>query len=183
METLFVRVETEDGAVGWGEGFGFAACATTKRAVDDLVAPLAVGQEVAEVGPFMAGVRRRLHNSGRDGPVMFAISALDIALWDLAGQAAGQPIWQLLGGGAPDRLPVYASLLRYGDAGNCARNAAAAVARGHREIKLHEVDVEMVAAARQAIGPDIPLTVDTNCAWPADEAVAMARRLAPLDLT
>jgi L-alanine-DL-glutamate epimerase-like enolase superfamily enzyme len=66
--------------------------------------------------------------------------------------------------------------LKYGDAAVVARNAAEAVERGYRHVKLHEITVAEVNAARDAIGDDIELTVDTNCPWSVDEAVAMGRQ-------
>jgi L-alanine-DL-glutamate epimerase-like enolase superfamily enzyme len=119
---------------------------------------------------------------GRNGPVGFALSGIDIALWDIAGKQAGRPLHQQLGGGRRSRIPTYASLLRYGTPEFVARNAAAAAARGYAYVKLHEHTVETVAAARDAIGPGIALMLDTNCAWTPDEAIDMARRLEPYDL-
>ena len=182
MDTLLVRVETGDGLVGWGEAFGFGACSTTQRAVDAMVAPLAVGRDPRDIAALMAELRRRLHNFGRNGPVSFALAGLDIALWDIAGQIAGVPLHRLLGGGTSDRVPAYASLLRYGTTELVARNAAEAVARGYTLIKLHEIGAAEIAAARRAIGPDIGLMVDTNCPWPVDEAITMVRGFKESDL-
>ena len=69
---------------------------------------------------------------------MYALSALDIALWDIAGKAAGLPLWRLLGA-TPQQLTAYASLLRYGDARSVAAACERALARGYRDIKLHEI--------------------------------------------
>jgi L-alanine-DL-glutamate epimerase-like enolase superfamily enzyme len=114
--------------------------------------------------------------------VSFALSGLDIALWDIAGKVTGQPLAKMLGGQITERVPVYASLLRYGEPALVARNAARALERGYRRIKLHEIAVREVAAARDAIGPDIPLMVDTNCPWTAQDALAMAQAFAPYHL-
>jgi D-galactarolactone cycloisomerase len=182
MDTLFVRVETDTGIVGWGEAYGMRTCRVTRAAFESQVIPLALGRDCSDIAGLMADLQRRLHNSGRNGPVSFALSGLDIALWDIAGKAAGVPLCRLLGGHAAAPVPVYASLLRYGDAGLVERNAGQAVARGYRLVKVHEITEACVAAARAAIGPAIPLMVDCNCPWPADEAVAMAKRLAPQNL-
>jgi L-alanine-DL-glutamate epimerase-like enolase superfamily enzyme len=88
----------------------------------------------------------------------------------------------MLGGAPADRVPVYASLLRYGKADLVERNAARAIEQGYARVKLHEITEPEVAAARRAIGPRVALMVDTNCPWTADEAVAMARRMAPHDM-
>jgi L-alanine-DL-glutamate epimerase-like enolase superfamily enzyme len=184
MDALYLRVETDQGLVGWGEAFGFACCPVTHAAVERALAPLAIGREIDNIAGLMQDLHRRLQNMGRNGPVGFALSGLDIALWDIAGKAAGMPIHRLLGGdGKKTRVPAYASLLRIGTPEHVAGVAAAAVARGYRSIKLHERTCEAVAAARAAVGPDIALMLDTNCTWTPDEAVAMARRLSGYDLT
>ncbi len=182
MDTLLIRVETSDGITGWGEAFGFGACVTTQTATTKLVGPLAIGRDAGDVAALMDDLARKLHNYGRNGPVSFALSGLDIALWDIAGQVAGEPLYRMLGGTRLTRVPAYASLLRYGSADLVARNAARAMERGYQRIKLHEIAVNEVAAARHAIGKDTPLMVDTNCPWSADEAIAMARAFAPYNL-
>ena len=155
METLFVRVDTDAGLTGWGEGFGFAASPLTREAVTRVVAPLCVGREVADVPSFMADLQRKLHAMGRHGPVSFALAGIDIALWDIAGKAQGVPLHRLLGGATRDRIPTYASLLRYGKPDLVARYTEEAIGRGYTSIKLHEHRVETVAPARKAAGPDI----------------------------
>jgi L-alanine-DL-glutamate epimerase-like enolase superfamily enzyme len=118
------------------------------------------------------------------GPARFALSALDIALWDIAGKVQDAPVWKLLGGPGRERVPAYASLLRLPTPELCAEVAAAAVARGYTQVKLHQKTPEMAAAARQAIGPDVALMVDTNCAWTSvDDAIAAARAMQSCDLT
>jgi L-alanine-DL-glutamate epimerase-like enolase superfamily enzyme len=182
METLLVRVETDGGFTGWGEAFGFAASPLTREAIVRMVAPLCVGREFNDVPSFMAELRRKLHAMGRHGPVSFALAGIDIALWDIAGKARGEPVHRLLGGGTRDRIPTYASLLRYGKPDLVARYTEEAVGRGYRAVKLHEHLVETVAPGREAAGPDIAIMVDTNCAWGPDEAIAMARKLQRYDL-
>ena len=182
METLFVRVDTDAGITGWGEAFGFAASALTREAILRVVAPLCEGREFTDVPAFMADLQRKLHAMGRHGPVSFALAGIDIALWDIAGKAQGVPIHRLLGGATRDRIPTYASLLRYGKPDLVARYTKEAIGRGYTSIKLHEHLVETVAPAREAAGPDIALMVDTNCAWPPDEAIEMARKLKAYDL-
>jgi D-galactarolactone cycloisomerase len=182
MEVLFVRVDIDAGITGWGEAFGFAASPVTREAITRVVAPLCVGQELSDVPSFMTELQRKLHAMGRHGPVSFALSGIDIALWDIAGKARGKPLHQMLGGATRDRIPTYASLLRYGKPDLVARYTEDAVARGYTSIKLHEHLVETVAPGREAAGPNIALMVDTNCAWPPDEALDMARKLKIYDL-
>jgi L-alanine-DL-glutamate epimerase-like enolase superfamily enzyme len=172
MDTLLVKVETDQGVHGWGEGFGFTLVDTTRDAIDRLIAPVCIGQDVRDIGTINRRLQKRFHNFGRNGPVTFGISAIDIALWDIAGKAAGKPLHALLGGAARDNIRAYASLLRYGNPEDVARNTAEAVRRGYRDIKLHEIDLSCIRAARAATSTDIPLMLDINCAWD-DEADAV----------
>jgi D-galactarolactone cycloisomerase len=184
MEGVYIRVETDDGAVGWGEGFGFGGAPITEAAVRHVVAPLAIGRNPRNIGELMLDLRRRVHNMGHNSPVGFALSGFDIALWDIAGKAANQPIYRLLGGdGTKKKIPAYASLMRLNTPDYIYKVCAAALARGYRHIKLHERTVETVAAAREVVGRDFPLMLDTNCSWDLLQAIEMARRLKPFDLT
>jgi L-alanine-DL-glutamate epimerase-like enolase superfamily enzyme len=182
LNVLLVRVQTADGLAGWGEAFGHAIVAGTQRVLDTLVAPQLIGRDATDIAGVMHDLQQALHLFGRNGPVTYALSGIDIALWDLAGKRAGLPLYQLLGGNRCASVRAYASLLRYGDPAAVARNSAEAVRRGYRHIKLHEITEPAVRAAREAIGPDVALMVDTNCPWTVAEAKRMAGLLAPLDL-
>lgn len=182
LGTLLVKVETDGGITGWGEAFGYNCIPATRAAMESQIAPLAIGQDATDIAGLGRRLQHQVHNFGRNGPVTFALAGLDIALWDIAGKAAGLPLHRLLGGGGRDRIPTYASLLRYGEPEIVARVTHAAVARGHRHVKLHEVTVEATAAARAAAGPDVAIMLDTNCPWTFDAALAMARRLERYDL-
>lgn len=129
------------------------------------------------------------HYGGRGGPTVLALSAVDMALWDLKAKKLAQPLWKLLGGFS-DRVPCYAGgidlelplpkLLKQTD-----RN----LERGFRAIKMKvgrkrlSEDVERVAAMRKHLGADFPLMVDANMKWTADEAIRAARAFSPYDLT
>lgn len=181
MDTLLVKVETDAGLTGWGEGFGFTLVPTTRDALERLIAPVCIGQDARDIPALMRLLHRRFHNFGRNGPVTFALSGLDIALWDLAGKAAGKPLHALLGGKRRDRVPAYASLLRYGAPALVRENAARAIARGYRHIKLHEVEVPCIAGAREVVPSDIPLMLDINCRWDGvSEALDFATAVHPL---
>lgn len=182
LDTLLVRVDTDTGLVGWGEAFGHGAIPATRTALNTLVAPWMIGRSAADIGNTMRAAQQAMHLYGRGGPVTYALSGVDIALWDLAGKAAGLPLHRLFGAAAPPSIPAYASLLRYGDPAIVARNVRAAVATGYRAIKLHEITVPAVAAAREAAGPDVLLMNDTNCPWSPSDARAMARAMRGLDL-
>jgi D-galactarolactone cycloisomerase len=88
----------------------------------------------------------------------------------------------VLGGSPRADLPAYASLLRYGTDDAVAHYTAQALARGYRHIKLHEITVPEVKAAREVAGAGVPIMVDTNCPWTVPQALDMARQLSPFDL-
>ena len=178
LEILLVRVETDDGLVGWGEAFGHAAIPATKAALDSIVAPLVVGRDAGDINALTRQVLHGVHLLGRNGPFVYAFSGVEIALWDLLGKRAGQPLWRLLGGSAPAPLDAYASLLSYGgDLELVARNTAEARARGYRHIKLHELTREAVLAAKAA-APDAAVMLDVNCAWTPPVARGKAAAMA-----
>jgi D-galactarolactone cycloisomerase len=182
MAILLVRVDTDAGVTGWGEGFGHAVAEATKTTVDTLVAPHFIGRDPTDIASLMAEITQRVHLFGRNGSVTYALSAIDIALWDVAGKCAGLPLHRLLGGGGRRDLPAYASLLRYGAPAAVGEMAGRAAAQGYRAVKLHEIDVPQVKAAREAIGNDMALMCDTNCPWSFDQARHMARAFAPFAL-
>ena len=172
LDIVLVRVETASGLVGWGEAFGYKCQNATACAVRDLVAPAVIGLESVDPAAVTLAAQRALALFGRYGVTMFAISGLDIALWDIAGKRAGQSLARLLGGRRRDVVSAYASLVRYGDPALVERFARAAREGGHDEIKLHEIETAAIAAGRKGAGA-ATLTVDVNCQWSLDAARAM----------
>lgn len=184
MEILLVRVETEDGLVGWGEAFGHAAIPTTKAAIDTILAPLLLGRDAGDINALSRSILHSVHLLGRNGSFVYGFAGIEIALWDLLGKRTGQPIWRLLGGSKPGRLEAYASLLHYGDLDLVRANTEAACAAGYRAIKLHETTQEAVRAARAAPGAaKAAIMLDVNCAWLPPAADAMAAALQDEGLT
>ena len=180
LNILAVKLETDEGITGWGEAFGHGVCPATKTAFDTLVSPMLVGRDPANIDALMHHLQQTLHLFGRSGAVMYALSGVDIALWDIAGKVAGEPLYRLFGG--IDRaLPVYASLLRCSGPEAVAQSCRDALAQGYTQIKLHEITVPAVQAAREVV-PDHLLTMDTNCPWSVDEALAMVEALRPFRL-
>jgi D-galactarolactone cycloisomerase len=182
MAILLVRVDTDEGVTGWGEAFGHAIAPATKATLDTIVAAHFIGRDRTDAEALMGEMFQRLHIFGRNGSVIYALSGIDIALWDIAGKRAGQPIHKLLGANAPRELTAYASLLRYGEADTVARMAARAAGEGYRFIKLHEIAVPEVKTARAAVGADVALMCDTNCPWSVAQAIEMATAFRPFDL-
>ena len=179
LEILLVKVETEDGLVGWGEAFGHAAIPATRAALDSIVAPLVVGRDADDIRGLTREILHSVHLLGRNGPFVYAFSGIEIALWDLLGKRAGRPLHALLGGARHGELDAYASLLRYGDRDLVARNTAAACEAGFRHVKLHEVTREFTLAALHApAAAHARIMLDVNCAWTVPTAVEMADSLA-----
>lgn len=178
VESLYVRVTTSGGVVGWGESFGTARPMVV-AAFDNWIRRLAVGQRVSDE-ELIPRMERMLLSLSRSGPLAHALAGLDIALWDIRGKLAGVPVSTLLGGAKRTRVECYASLLQYsGNPEYIKRNTARALERGYRLIKLHERTPAAVAAAREVTGPELPLMVDTNCAWTPAEAEEAVAAMAP----
>ncbi len=178
VEAIYVRVTTSSGVVGWGESFGSSG-PLVGAAFDRWIRGLAVGKDPTDSN-LMPSIERLLHGLGRAGPVMHALSGLDIALWDIRGKLEGVSVSKLLGGPKRKRVETYASLLQYsGNVEHVKRNTARALERGYKHIKLHERTAEAVAASREVAGPGIPIMVDTNCGWTPDQAEAPVAAMKP----
>jgi len=182
VDSLVVKVTTDSGIVGWGETFGFTAIPAVKLVIDTILAPEVIGRDVSQRDKLQQDLQKKFHIFGRSGAFIYGLSALDIALWDIAGKAAGVPVHQLLGGSDASSLACYASLIRYADPELVRRNVQRALDSGYRHLKLHEVDVECVRAARETAGPDIEITLDVNCPWTVREALDMTDKLRPYNL-
>src|SRR3954451_15153387 len=138
LDMVMVEVTTDAGLTGWGDAFAYVCAHTTCTAVEEMIAPQARGLEVpdaAAIPAFMEQIQRNLHLFGRYGITMFAISGLDIALWDLAAKAKGVPLQRLIGSAKRLRIPGYASLLRIGTPELVASECETARRRGYTAIK------------------------------------------------
>jgi L-alanine-DL-glutamate epimerase-like enolase superfamily enzyme len=188
LDIVVVEISTDKGLTGWGDAWGYVCPRSTATAIDEMIAPQAKGLEApdeAGIPAFMERIQRNLHLFGRYGITMFAMSGLDIALWDLAARVKGVPLHRLIGQQKRPRIPAYASLLKIGKPDLVAGECEAALRRGYPAVKLHETTTATVHAARQAIGAGIPLMVDMNCPMDGATAIAFAhdcRAAAPLFL-
>lgn len=182
VDSLLVKVTTAGGYQGWGEAFGFEAAGVTQRAVEDLVAPLCAGRDATRIVPLMRAVQEKLHVFGRGGLVTHALSAVDTALWDIAGKAAGMPLHRLLGGSQDTDLACYASLDPYREPSLVRAAVRQAADAGFSAVKLHERELAAVRAAREEAGPDVALMLDVNCPWTLGQARAEAGQLRDLRL-
>ena len=186
---VFVRAVDEDGVEGWGEAWSnFPAPGAEHRArlVNEVLAPGLVGRrfdspaQAFEV--LTKGTEVLALQCGEPGPFAQAISGIDLALWDLSARRQRLPLWRLLGGQSR-RIKVYASGINPGGA---AQTAEAALARGHRALKLKvgfgaETDLANLAALRAIVGAGM-LAADANQGWSVDQALEMLPRLAAFDL-
>ena len=183
--TTLVKVTTDDGLVGWGEG-------AAASLIDGLLAPLLIGQDPMDRAGLWERMFHALYNGNNAvGLAGSALSALDIALWDLAGKATGLPVCALLGGKVRDKVAVYATGLYYTEGEFPDRlldEARGYVAAGFKGMKTKvgglsiAEDVARVKALREAIGPDIHLMVDANEAYNVTTAIRIGQKLADLDL-
>jgi L-alanine-DL-glutamate epimerase-like enolase superfamily enzyme len=188
FELITCRVTDADGAEGMGYSYTVGRNGgAVHHILAHEIAEVAAGQDADLVEALWRRVWWALHYGGRGGPAVLALSAFDIALWDLKAKRAGTALWRLLGGHDP-RVPCYAGgidldlplpdLIRQTD-GN--------LARGFRAIKMKvgrprlAEDVQRLAAMRAHLGEGFPLMVDANMRWTADEAIRAARAFAPHD--
>ena len=187
---VFVRAESADGTVGWGEIWcNFPACGAEHRArlLDTVVAPLLLNYDFADPAQAYAHATRKTEvlalQSGEPGPMAQVIAGVDLALWDLCARRAQLPLFRLLGG-QQARVPMYAS-------GINPEGALAVVqrkhAQGYRAFKLKigfddEQDIANLVALRGWLGPEAALMADVNQAWDLAHALAMLPRLAPYGL-
>ena len=186
VDFVTLRFKTDEGAEGIGYA-GFAAPVMTKalkEAVDALAAetigwdPLrveAIGEKLLEIGGRGAAA----------GLVTRAVSAIDVALWDLKGKLTGQPLWRLLGG-YRNRVPAYASghLWRTYDADALAQKGAELVEQGFLAMKFrmgaegsNAVEAERMHALREAVGDEVDIMVDINQGWDVNRSIAMGREM------
>ncbi|NML46185.1 mandelate racemase/muconate lactonizing enzyme family protein [Ramlibacter sp. G-1-2-2] len=159
------------------------------RALVDDFAGLVVGRDPCDTAGFAELSWKRAFWLGQSGLWAFATSALDVAMWDIAGQAAGQPLWRLWGG-KRDGVDVYGSgrMWLAQPLDSIVAEARDFVAQGFRAIKMRvaspelQRDVQRVAAVREAIGPGVRLMVDCNQGLDLERAVQLAAALRPYDI-
>lgn len=190
IDLLVVEVESSEGVIGTGHLHPLAGgMRTLETCIHEMLAPQLLGETAHDVPALWQKLWRATFIQGRMGITVMAMSALDIALWDLAGRTVGKPLWQLWGG-RPDPLPVYGSgCFRGLGHDGMIEKAEAFVAQGFTAVKMqvahcfsHDEDVANVRDMRAALGPDIAVMVDVNQGWTAEEAITVGRRLDPFDL-
>jgi len=184
--TTIVKISTDSGLVGWGEGAASAL-------IRDWIGPLLIGRDPMQRNQLWELMFSSLYNGNNFvGIAGSAVSAIDIALWDLAGKASGLPIHTLLGGKIRDRIPVYATGLYYTEnefPHHLLEEARGYVTQGFSGMKTKvggldiDQDVERVKAIREAIGPNVRLMIDANEGYNASSAIQVGQKLSNLDIS
>ncbi len=184
---LICKLTTEDGIVGWGEGGGLPS----QTVIHQLFAPQLLGADSAGINRLWHQLFQSLHNDNQTGGFGGgALSAIDLALWDIAGKASHQNLSELLGGAVRAKVPVYATGLYYreNETEKLIQEALMYVEAGYRGMKTKvgglsvDQDVERVGAIREVIGSDIHLMVDANKAYDVATAIRIGNRLADFDI-
>jgi L-alanine-DL-glutamate epimerase-like enolase superfamily enzyme len=189
---LVVEVFTDTGHVGIGN----AALSpyVTKAIIDRHLTPLLLGQNPWDVEFLWQHMYRKTMAWGRKGLGMVAISAVDIALWDVLGKAAGQPVYRLLGGRTKPRIPVYASRLYSTPLDELATEARRYKDAGYGAMKLRfgwgpvdgaagmQRNLDLVRTVREAVGPGVDVMADAYMGWSLDYAKRMLPLLEPFNL-
>ena len=195
-----VRLETASGAIGWGEAITGSedAAVAMKVIMERGFTPRLMGRDPRDVEAIWSEFRETTYWTGNGGIVTFAISAIDMALWDLAGRLAGLPVYRLLGGKRRDRVRAASSIIfDTGNLPNIGRQFADLRARGYGVLKGgwgHDLsiafgrdakrDVAIVRTMREAVGEDAEIIVDVvaGSGWTASHAITMARAFEPYRL-
>ncbi|MEC9343254.1 MAG: mandelate racemase/muconate lactonizing enzyme family protein [Pseudomonadota bacterium] len=207
FDAAIMRIETDDGLVGWGEGKNAAGSAGTYAGLVHLInteiAPRLIGRDPADIVQIWEmlynGVRHEtamaaghaMPELSRRGLTVSAISAVDIALWDILGKSLGQPVWRLLGGRKADRMPAYASG-GWAPADRIGEQLGTYIAQGgFRAVKMRvgamdgapHVSAARVRAARAALGPDVEIMVDAHGTYTVADARRFAHMVSDCDLS
>jgi L-alanine-DL-glutamate epimerase-like enolase superfamily enzyme len=196
QDAFLVRVHTDEGIVGVGEGdtSPYAAAEMVAMAPSHSIArgfrELLIGADPLQVGPLWRRMYGATYHYGRDGAALHALSAIDMALWDIVGKVANLPVSVLLGGREALTVPVYASEVMPATPDEVAAIAREVVDAGFHALKLGwgplgndlGLDQELVAAARSVLGPDRRLMIDGGMNYSLRTAQEFCRRTEPYDL-
>lgn len=189
FELVTVRVTDSDGAVGLGYTYAVNSGGRAFQAlIEGYLGPVVVGQDPDNSEKIWQNMWWAVHYSGRGGHATSAISAVDIAIWDLRARRANLPLWRFFGGYDP-KVPVYAGGIDLDFTVEALLEQADGFQeQGFRAIKMKvgrehlREDVDRVRRMREHLGDDFPLMVDANMKWSADQAVRAARALEEFDL-
>ncbi|MBZ0292935.1 MAG: mandelate racemase/muconate lactonizing enzyme family protein [Anaerolineae bacterium] len=188
FETVFVKITTSEGAVGWGEALAPVAPEVVATIINQLLAPVLRGRD-PHAGDYLWSLMYNLmRERGYHGGFMLdAISACDIALWDVRGKLLGQPVYKLLGGPYREQVPCYVSGLPRSDHAGRIELAQEWLAKDFHTFKLHvghgvQADTEIMRALRDALDVSTMLMLDGHWVYSLDEAVQLGHHLEALDV-
>jgi D-galactarolactone cycloisomerase len=194
--SFLVRIETDEGCIGWGEGGQYGPAEPVAAVISYVMAPLLIGRNPLHHGRIWEELYAATRDFGQKGAYIEAISAIDMALWDISGQALGQPISNLLGGAFRDSVSAYATGCYYNASfrdyqsflPDLTEEAKGYIRAGFSTLKMKiglldvEADIERVATVREAIGPNVRLLVDANHAYNAYTAIRIGYQLQDFDV-
>lgn len=189
FELVTVTIGLGDGSEGTGYTYtGGKGGRAILAMIEHDLAPFLIGKDAADVEVLYEAMQWHVHYVARGGIASFAISAIDIALWDLRGKAVGKPLWKMAGG-ASDRCKAYGGGIDLSfPLPKLLASMQAYLDRGFNAVKIKigqptlAEDVERVAAVRELIGPETTFMVDANYSMSVTEAIAAANALKPFDL-
>ena len=184
-----VKITTSDGQYGWGEGYGPA---NVLEAGINLLKPMVIGKNPLENEVIWSDMYRKTLDFARRGILVASMSAIDVALWDLKGKILGLPVSVLLGGAQRSQVRPYATGLYFSDYNNPSKDfdkeVRQYIRQGFKAIKMKvglgiKEDYKNVKRMREVIGEDIELMIDSNHAYTLREAVTLAKKLEPFDIS
>jgi len=184
-----VKITTSDGQYGWGEGYGPAS---VLEAGINLLKPMVIGKNPLENEVIWSDMYRKTLDFARRGILVASMSAIDVALWDLKGKILGLPVSVLLGGAQRSQVRPYATGLYFSDYNNPSKDfdkeVRQYIRKGFKAIKMKvglgiKEDYKNVKRMREVIGEDIELMIDSNHAYTLREAVTLAKKLEPFDIS
>jgi D-galactarolactone cycloisomerase len=189
-----VEIETDAGITGWGEALcqGLQPPEIAAAAIRTSLAPLVLGRDPRDIEVLWHAMYTRTRDFGGKGALIGAISAVDLALWDILGQSVGLPVWRLLGGAFRDRVQVYATgfyrIKGQGEAKRLVDEALQRVGEGFRAMKIKlgfgvEDDLKVMKEIARALeGKGVTLMIDTNHGYGYADALRLGRALQEYDL-
>lgn len=190
FELVTAEIETEDGLSGLGYTYTIGTGGhATKAMIDHDLAPMLIGHDAGEIDTLYDEMQSRLHYVGRGGIASFAISAIDIALWDLRGLTQKLPLWKLAGGAGKSPLTYRGGVDLNYPLEKLVESVGGYLDQGYRAIKIKVgkpdlgEDVARLRAVRERIGPTNKLMVDGNFGYDLDRAIAAGKAFEPFDLT
>ena len=175
--SVVVQVNTDEGITGVGESYASYpnGASTVAKAIETMIKPMAVGKDPMAIAALWDEMFNAFYLAGRGGITIAAMSGFEMALWDIKGKALNTPVYQLLGGLAHDRLRAYASFSRYSRPKEVGKASELVIKKGFTALKLHQGDVDSVAAARNAVGDGIDIMLDVEPNWRPDPVTAVRR--------